>query len=58
MRIKIKQVPDNDPNAEGVWIERDVEEGFFAADYRAGQTRWERLTKLCDPGHHAVSYYN
>jgi len=53
-RIRIKQVPDDKPNADGVWVERDVPNRTLF--YGGGQNIWGQLTKFCEPGHHAVQY--
>lgn len=46
MKIKIKQVPDEAPNADGNWITCECN------PFRLND--WEYLTTLCDPGYHAV----
>lgn len=56
MKIHIKQVPDVEPNADGVWVEREIDPKNLGGEYRDGHTLWDKLTKLCDEGHHAVKY--
>lgn len=54
--IRIKQVPNNSPNADGEWIERQVEgHKFFERKYITRPTLWDKLTTLCDKDHHAVA---
>ena len=55
MKIKIKQVPNSEPNADGVWIEKEVDNCFFVRIKNFSQI-FEELTKLCDVDNHAVSY--
>jgi hypothetical protein len=49
-RLKIKQVPDEAPNADGEWVEREADSNELS---RPGM--WTYLSTLCDAGHHAVA---
>lgn len=52
-RVRIKQVPDAAPDADGEWIVREVPKDMLL---KFSPKRWDNLSTLCDPGHHAVQY--
>ena len=55
MQVKIKQVPNDAPNADGFWVTRVACE----LDYTTAEQHkllWQYLERLCDAGHHPVAY--
>lgn len=56
-KVKIKQVPDDQPNSEGVDKIVETRAGLLSHVTPWGSRRtWDHLNTLCDPGHHAVEY--
>jgi hypothetical protein len=56
MMIMIKQVPNSSPNAEGVWVARQISAKF--SELCGNFERFTELNKLVEPGYHAVAYDN
>lgn len=52
--LLIKQVPDTEPDADGVWICRQITNRFFWL--HSVRAKWRRLERVCDPGFHPVQY--
>jgi hypothetical protein len=55
-KVRIKQVPDQEPNADGEWIEKEITPLTKMILDLWKSVRWEKLSSLCDVGHHAVQY--
>ena len=55
MKIRIKQVPNNEPNADGEWVVKEVDKDKFVGNCVYSKV-WRFLNEVCDEGYHAVDY--
>jgi hypothetical protein len=52
-RVRVKVVPDNEPNAPGEWREIEVNPDYARANF---SNEWEYLSTLVGEGEHVVAY--
>ncbi len=56
MKIKIKEVPRNEPNADGVWRECEVSNDFANLENKSVRETWDKLKSLRGIGKEIVAY--
>lgn len=54
--LKIKKVPDEDPNAEGVWFDYKHTKATPTKGQLYKSPDWHWLDNLCGIGYHCVQY--